>query len=513
MDKLYTIRSSLEKILKAIIVKLENGDELSVSQELIWYDNLTESIYDLQARNTSLFIQLIDPNGVFRYRDPIDLSKIDFSKVKLKEGSKRSKKSYAITVIDAENDLLDTFFSFAIKLWEAGVRNDRFEVSKRALYTLGNLYGIIANGIDKSKQFNYVSYFDYFCKKLNSRLASLLSRESTLKENFSLASYFVTHFHLDHLSSDLLPSEKTEVLSSAIFTSLKLCVDYDQERLIDNFVRSASHRNLLPMWPNEISQLDIFVYEKIRNEEIEKELSKKINNITFNQVRSVFTQKEYAEVSDSLHALQDEIRNSIEPLSPEDISLINRCISVIDEHAFRRYKYKLVQKALNHALIYCIFKGKFHTVNFAFQFHSPIDTDATWGNDDIIFDDLFEILKLISFRWEIQSELVFHWPDHHGSPLYIDIYFIGLLDRWVKNNYHNRMNLLAGGTQRIIEPELMKGKDTLVSWIREIGELKAIAQRRYERKNWPFDESTESQYGKLVEILNMIENEFIQATT
>lgn len=513
MDKLTSIRSSIEKILKALIVKLENGDEISVSRELIWYDNLIEKIYDLKKKNAALFLELVDPDRKFKHLDPFDYSMIDFTKVKLKEGSKRSKKSYSMTVIEAEYDLLDTLFSFGFRLWEAGIRHDRFEVSKRALYTLGNLYGIVANSADPKKQFNYALYFNYFCNKLNARLASILSKESSIKENFSLISHLVTHFHLDHLSSESLPKDKIEVLASSIFTSLKLCVDYDQEKFIDNFVRSASHRNLLPLWPSEISQLDRFISDKLGKEDFESVLSKTVNDVSFEQTRAVFTQKEYIEVSDNLRSLRNQIEKIVGPLSIEDVDLLNRCISTIDDHVFKRYKYKLTQRVLSNALIYCIFKEKFDTINFAFQFHSPSDSDAVWSNDDIIFHDLFDILRLISLRWEIQNDLIYYWPDHHGSPLYIDIYFIGLLNRWAKNNYHNRQNHLAIATQRIIIFERRHGRDNLISWTREIEDLKVIAQRRYMTKKWPFNEPSQDEYQKLLEILNFIIDEFFQATT
>src|SRR4051794_18093658 len=76
-DKVSTIRSSLEKILKTIIIKIENGDQISVANELKWFDDLVFDIYNLKKTNSVLFQEIIDPLNRHRIIKHNDLSKID----------------------------------------------------------------------------------------------------------------------------------------------------------------------------------------------------------------------------------------------------------------------------------------------------------------------------------------------------------------------------------------------------------------------------------------------------
>jgi hypothetical protein len=508
VDKLYSIRSSLEKILKALIIKLENGDELSVSEELIWFDDLVERIYNLLETEPLLFQEIVDPNKRFKYVEPIDFAKIDWSKVKLKEGSRNPNKSYPMSVIESQYDILDSIFSFGIHVWEAGIKYDRFEVSKRALYALGNLHGIISIRIDKNRNFNYITYYNYYCQKLTGIIGSLLSKKNYSEDNGGLISYLLYLFHLDHFNDDRFPRDKTEIFYTALFQNLKLCIDSQHVNFINDFVRSASHRNLLPLWPHDQSKLDLLAYNKIKDPVVEARISKRINDLTFNTVREIFTQKEYAELSDQLNLLKKDIIDSFDSPSSEDSDLVSVYLKAIDDYAYKRYKYKLVQKALNHTLIYCIFKKQYSVIDFAFNFHRPDDTDATWGNDDIIFDDLFEILKLISFRWDIQSDLTFVWPDHHGTPIYIDTYFIALIDRWIKYHHHDGKNLIYVQTYHLIVSQRAKGRDSVISWIRELKDIFNIARRLQELKYWPFQNGDIDRFDRFQSTIQQISYQF-----
>lgn len=508
MDKLYSIRSSIEKILKAIIIKLENGDELTVSKELIWFDDLVERIFNLLDTKPGLFQEIVDPTKRFVYVEPIDFAKIDWSKVKLKEGNRNPNKSYPMSVIESQYDILDSVFSFGIRVWEAGIKHDRFEVSRRALYSMGNLHGIISMRTDENKSFNYVTYYNFYCQKLSAKIHSLLSKKNYSEDNGGLISYFLYLFHLDHFNTDNFPREKTEIFATSLFLNLKLCIDTDHVSYISDFVRSASHRNLLPLWPNEQSKLSTLSYKRIKKPFLEERIAKKINDLTFNRVREIFTQKEYAELSDQLKLLNKEIIDSFDSHSSEDTDLVSNYFKAIDDYAYKRYKYKLVQKALNHILIYCIFKKQYSVIDFAFNFHRPDDTDATWGNDDIIFDDLFEILKLISLRWEIQSDLTFIWPDHHGSPIYIDTYFIALIDRWIKYHHHEEKNLIYVQTYHLIVSQRDKGRDNVISWIRELEDILNIASRLQELKYWPFQNGDIDRFDRFQSTIQQISYQF-----
>ena len=156
-DNLYELKSSLEKILKALIIKLENGDELTVVSELIWFDDLLARILNLIKQDHNKFKSLIDPSDKFKYVEPIDIATINWKDVKIIERTSQGwfeqedHRTYRLTILESQYDLLDTFLFFAIKIWEASIAKENYELEKRALYIIGNLYSQISLGADPTR--------------------------------------------------------------------------------------------------------------------------------------------------------------------------------------------------------------------------------------------------------------------------------------------------------------------------------------------------------------------------
>ena len=173
MNKSTSIRTSLEKILKAILVKIESGDELSVSEELIWFDNLIDRFFLIHKSNPNLFYEIFDPKNYYRIKDNLDPKNLY-----LREGNITAKKAYLTSSLDAEYGLLDTLYSFSKKIWDLAIKLDRNEVSIRARKSYGKFYYLISTLSDT--KFKYTEFYKFFFDKLFLRLIFLLSKDTKL---------------------------------------------------------------------------------------------------------------------------------------------------------------------------------------------------------------------------------------------------------------------------------------------------------------------------------------------
>jgi hypothetical protein len=506
-DKVSAIRASLEKILKAIIIKIENGDQITAANELKWFDDLLLDIYSLKEKDFKLFKELVDPLNRHIIVEHTDLSKIDWSKVVYKEskGPRPSKqerrRSYTINLWQEEYDLLDSFLSFSIKVWEAAARAEHFGVAKRAVYAIGNIYGYVAFGTNTTDKFNYISYYNFVNQMLTYRLDSLLSARGYNEENNSLIRFMMFQFHLDHFRDDRFGIEKFDNFSKGLFGNLKVAIDRSQTDFINAFVRALSGFILKPVFDNPYADLHSAIRDRFDELKIEQnDILRKIPQLGLWKPYYLFSTHQYVSLSERVDALQKEL---ITLVKNEDISsFIKEKILQIKSYVLAHHKYRIIQGALVKALIYSIFRKQYEVVDFALQFEEPVDADAMWGNKDILPNDLRDIMLFIYEESEIQHELMFYFPDRHGSPRYINIFCIGLLYRY--SNYEREENHVVSQVQSFLVTNVDDWREIHDTMKRAFVELQARSKRLYEQQDWPFVKKNEMRYDRLMNLFGLI---------
>lgn len=506
-DKVSAIRASLEKILKAIIIKIENGDQITAANELKWFDDLLMDIYSLKEENVKLFKELIDPLNRHVIIEHAGLSKIDWSNVLYKESkgprsSKQgSRRSYTTNLWQEEYDLLDSFLSFSIKVWEAAAKAEQFGVAKRALYAIGNIYGYAAFGINTPDKFNYISYYNFINQSLTYRLDALLSAKRYTEENNSVIRFMIFQFHLDRFRDERFGIEKFDNFSKGIFGNLKVAIDRNQLDFINAFVRALSGFVLKPVFDNPYADLHSTIRDRFDELNIEKnDLLRKIPQLGLWKPYYLFSTHQYISLSERIDSLQQEL---IDFVNSEDISSsIKEKIVQIKSYVLAHHKYRLIQGALVKALIYSIFRKQYEVVDFALQFEEPADADAMWGNKDILPNDLRDIMLFVYEESQIQHELMFYFPDRHGSPRYINIFCIGLLYRY--SNYEREENHVVSQVQSFLVTNVDDWREIHDTMKRAFVDLKGRSKRLYEQQDWPFVKKNEARYERLMDLFDLI---------
>lgn len=506
-DKVTVIRVSLEKILKAIVIKVENGDQISAANELKWFDDLLFSIYDLKTKNFELFKELIDPSNRHVVIERPELSKIDWSKVVYKESTaprtstQEARRSYNINVWQEEHDLLDSFISFSIKVWEASANAEQFGVARRALYAIGNIYGYVAFGNNTADKFNFISYYNFLNQVIIYRLDSLLSAKRYTEHNNSLIRFMMFQFHLDHFKDERFGNNKFENFSTGILGSLKVGIDRGQPDFIKAFVRALAGMILRPAYDNPYAELQNVVKHRFETLNIEQnDLLRKIAQLGFWKPYYLLTSHQYHTLIEKLDKLEKDL---IGLTNKEDISsFIKEKITQIKSHALARHKYRLIQGALVKVLVYSIFKKQYDLVDFALEFEEPADADAFWGNRDILPNDLRDIMLLMYQRSHIQHELMPSFPDRHGSPRYIDIFCIALLYRYSK--YKLEEHIVSQPVGGFLTANIDDWPEIHNTMTIAFQELQSIAKVLYQREEWPLTKRNDAHFDYLMKLLDEI---------
>ncbi len=504
------IRTSLERIQKALMSKLKNGDEQVVTKELKWVDEKINSLFNLKDKNFAKFKSLIDPKDSYTLIEPIDFSKINWSEVKVVRGNQSSDAAnesskdvrlYNLEYFGSiEYDLLDSFLSFCIRIWSVAAQAESFETSRTALFMIGNLYSNIS--LRSDERIDFRKLYASFVKKLTFQTQQLLVKKYYTPDNNALIRYLSFQFHISHFLKEEFNIQNASELRSGIFLSLKAAIDNEQIHIVKNFVRDLNGGNIVPAYINAYSDLYSIVDRRFRELNIDdKELLKKIPEYGHWRPYYVLTSEEYDNIISGLSDLSKELLARI--TDDESTNAITSHIEELQSYALRRYKYRLIQRTLATVLIYAIFKKEYELVDFAFEFNQPSDSNAIWSNKDTLPVELPEIISFIGLKYAIDNDLVFNFPDHHGASRYIDLFYLKALLNWhFKRRADNKQEfdtILSSFTDRY---EIKTNPGVLDGLIHLLEDLKARVEPLFNNSLYPLekiDKDKKDQLTKLIE--------------
>ena len=511
-SNLFVVKNSLEKILKALLIKMRSGDDITVPRELIWYDELIYKIYKLKETHYEKFVSLVDPDSQFKKIQAVNIGEIDWSKVKVVEGATTTAKTgeitderlYRLSLLQSHFNLLDTFFLFSSKVWEEGVNIENFDAAWRGTYSIGNLYSNIAFGTDTANRFDFVAYYDFFLQKLRSRVNLLLTKGVYNARNNGYIKFLMITVNVDHFIKDPFPSDRYALWRKNVFLNLKMCIDRGHSKFVREMIRDLSGKNVTPGFQmSSIFELRDFVEQRVSNAEAQEVYSQLqwLNNKGFEYL---FTFGEFNLYMEKLESLKPLVLQRLN--STEDQLELTRYFSNLEHYIDRKFKSRIVQRTLYDIFTYAIFKKRVSAIDFAFSYHQPGDADASWGGNDLTFLNLVEILILISNTRQTQSDLMFYWPDRHGTPTYIKTLHIAFLKRWFRWALRQRQHAswqrqVTASVRRYYEldPEDEQERDGIVG---DCGSIRSVALALIKVKEWPFKKG--ANFDEFTEFLDFL---------
>lgn len=426
---------SFERIFKGTIAKLEDGDKEYVLNSINWIDNKINSLFQLSKSDFQKFKKIVDPTSNYSINEPIDISWIDWINVKdvpsQYSSDSRVEKREDLRIFISDNRLeQDIFYSLleeSLKLFNAGIRTKNLDLCFRVFDLIGNIYSNIV--FSEDTKFNFRKLFSNYCTWLTNYLLNLSNKNQD--SNIQLLNFVCFRIHLTHFKQQHLPEERFDIIRESILQCQIICLRSKTDKIVKNFIQNLVEGGYTPsMFNNHYADFYSFVEKDL------KPNSATLNSIpelTFRSIKYSLNREQYNKLLSSLDDLQSDLSRLT--TKDSDLEKISKFIYEAKEQALRWHKYRLIQRTLVSTLVYSISIKNFSLVDLAFEFNQPPDADAIWSNKEILPGDLDEILGFILIYRDIEHELMFKMPGHHGVTDHIEVFFIKSLKNWYLKNH------------------------------------------------------------------------------
>lgn len=492
MTSLYNFKASLEKILKAILIKIHNGDDLTVSKELAWYDNLIVRIFDLQEKNYQKFVSLVDPALRFQVSAHSHFGAVELEALKKSYAEaiaadakkKPDKRLYSLDRIQSQFDIIDALITFSLKVWDEGVKSENFDAAWRGAYSIGNLYGQIAFGHDKLLRFDYARYTSFFNQKLRYKIAWLLTNEKYRDYNRGLIEFLIVTMQIDHFKNSMFTIDKFEEWPHHFFLFFKECIDSGKLIFLELLVRDVVHKNIVPDEGNLNDRIVGILASSPRSPD--RELIIESFQSFSAKYRNVFTLTRYREIQHELIGHRQIIARYI----GADTSLrqAELYFGFLEAYIFRKLKARLLQISLAKIFIYAIHRGNYEAVDFALDYlHAP-DPNERLGGNDLMPHELIEIFSMIALPVITENDMA-EYPERKGIGRSVNMFFMSVLQRWIIRNYRNQITSWQNIVSRSIDrySYILDGDSSEIQGLAtDLEAIKTLSNFHIENRQWPF---------------------------
>lgn len=195
----------------------------------------------------------------------------------------------------------------------------------------------------------------------------------------------------------------------------------------------------------------------------------------------------------------------------------------------RQYKYNNLQVLTMIMGAYCLFRKKDEMLRDLLQYNQPMDSEARFGNKDIIPDDFNKLVEWYKHSYEYVAPYVFSWPDHHdvrngfkrfvvflmywmafkGKDCTIDIPTSGRNMQFYENlvismdRLKSEIDEMGNEVQRILNINNVEGKDNLLQAIDTAKEQADEQKRKVQEEQQLDDSKVEKFKEEIMSGLNM----------
>ncbi|MEK6476021.1 hypothetical protein WJR50_00760 [Catalinimonas sp. 4WD22] len=455
IESLAEIIKKLEKFGKVLAIKTRKENELSVAKNLSWLETNFDKLLKLSETNPIKFNAFINPYKSYT-KLSVDISQLGYSSINFEESYvNTSPKTFTEdNIFPSTNQLISSYSAYDSiifiyqdvldKVQVAAVSSNKDIILRNCQYIAGNwLYKL--NKLDKIENINFNSVVSVYLKNIIYFTEKNLQTFLTFKKgNVLLSSYRIL---LEIIFKEDFNIRDENIFFKSLLNELILRVNYEDYNEIKNFLRSITHGS----YSFHESSDSYFKLRRILASEDETGESNGFEEKLRNY-HSIFTKNEFDAYLDDLEKIRQlkVVRDNKEYLS------IIRELKMLFLSAFKYNRLRLIVLSF---LAYCLFKKTFNIIDFYFNFHNPPDNDAIWANRDILPRDLFELLPIIKHSSFIADQLIYFFPDHHGSGIYVTQLFILLFLK----NYHideeERKRVVTNHVNSLkrSETELLKG--------------------------------------------------------
>lgn len=431
---------NLEKIGKISILRIDRDDTISVLNDLKWIEDNFISLLKLREEKFKRFKLLIDPENKLKKVsfESIDWNKVDFSKIKvtriheqLSEEDKRYRKRYNSPQEPNKNDVIAKYVEVIFSIWNKSNEKKNFAIQKYCVYIFANWVGVIDRQKDDKIDFHIV--IRYFLNSITRLNWSILEE----KELHPLYRFLSFNIYLEKIFDDELNHSNTSLYFEYLFENIYLGQKLGHDEVANEFIERCIDSTFYPTTDfGRYSDLYTLLDQKYRDigwqyEQISNRL-KPVPEFGFYALRYLRNSTEYSSWEDGFDQFISDIRTEIN-FNAEIISRITE----IKELAYKILNFNRLQITVLKVAAYSIFKNNKKIIKHALEFNQPSDSNATWGNRDILPDSLSEILNYLTFHYSIEDELLKYWDGHHGITDYLDKLFLILFYEYKPQKKYN----------------------------------------------------------------------------
>jgi hypothetical protein len=459
--KLSELMRNLEKIGKIAILRLEKEYTEAVLEDILWIENNFIDLLKLRKKNRDDFLKLINPRGDFtkKSQEPIDWSKVTLDDIQFvslndsdDENDKNFQKKYWSVQRKGEENILEKYFDVIYSIFFKAKAIDNFQVQRSCLYVYGNWISILTQQEDPEIDFDkMIKYFLEVSTSLNREIL-----ESDHDRRYFSSRFLSFNLYLNIIfSENRLSSDKVNIYFDYLFKNLHLALFLNQDEIIKRFISRCIDSHFLPSSEFTLYS-DLYLLISRRENELEldeqMEFKSKIMSYGYDKLRYLKTTNAYSEWVNDFEAFLLDLEKNI-PFNDE----ISAKVKEIKELALKYLYFNLLQANVIKVMSYALFKNQSELVFHAFNYNTPGDTSAIWGNREILPESIDEIFNYLLHSSSIVGDLLPFWEGHHDVEPYLDRFFLLIFYDYSKKNSaqnSNRWHRISNFCKGVLDNEI-----------------------------------------------------------
>lgn len=116
-------------------------------------------------------------------------------------------------------------------------------------------------------------------------------------------------------------------------------------------------------------------------------------------------------VTEYVKRLMPAINRLSEKWSSYSLPTVNFSQAVENSY-FEYFKSNYLKVIFFKAVVYAVFKERYHFVKSYLEYHQPSDSNTIWSNPNFSLSDESELLLVLELRNDILSDYTTFWIDH-----------------------------------------------------------------------------------------------------
>ena len=447
---------ALEKMVNIALVKVERGDNETVSDIIKEFGKIFNQFLKLKKDNPEKFDSLLWSADFFnRYVVPINKNQSAEIDGKTKSVEDLKKEAGLLLGFTPDRELrgLTQFLDSYKKIYEAAIKNSNYEISRYVVYNLNSLLAEISQEPDNQL---FVEQF----LRLTSSMAYKAIKESGDSNTIGPSIYSLAiNWYTDIVFNGLRRSTTKDfnlsylsIFNNYFLSIIRYIISEGRTFLFHSLVSTLvdgvhiSDYNEGKVWnyTHLLLESDTKKYNEVNQKH---DIQKQATELTDSE-KDINSQEELKAWLESFENLKRIVEPNIGESQKQSAQKIEE--EIID-FVTLQLKYKNLLEVVFAIGIYSLFKQKYSYIKYLWEYKQPLDSDASWLGHDVNPRTLNDVIKSY-FKENPSNKNMDFWEGHHGSEKYNKQYFLLLLLRALKGFSVDG----AGGCQEVENYSLPK---------------------------------------------------------